>query len=386
MSGELDNPRAASNTSTHCSAFAASVAERLGIPLLRPPAHSQTFLASDQKRFIDVFGADVGWRKTSSLIELQAAANRGMFAVIARESLDPSVSGHIAVVRPNSCSNVAILNTTGPQMTQAGTNNYNNVTAKSVFPLTNSTVMFAIFDRRTAVSPLAYNYWTTSVATKQSYLFDLGPGGRIDIFKLLFTPTGLPTWWVGVGNLGISNATAWAMYYEYKLSNTTTLEPYTVSNKSVVGGTVSVGVGVGGTSLSLVDTATPITPTPDPSSSYVTGVTGLWYATVDNTTFGIFITRSTATNVGGMALQWAASGTAEYHTLDMTYSTNTPTSKIASGPSKYCYFNSTCIVSSPSVTVSLSGVGGSVTGLPRVSGVVSLMKASQYTPFLGPVV
>lgn len=41
FSGLANNPDATSGVATHCSAFVASVAERLGIYILRPPEHSQ---------------------------------------------------------------------------------------------------------------------------------------------------------------------------------------------------------------------------------------------------------------------------------------------------------------------------------------------------------
>ena len=47
--GELDptRPAGSPNAATHCSAFAAAMAMRLGIYVLRPPDHSQALLAND---------------------------------------------------------------------------------------------------------------------------------------------------------------------------------------------------------------------------------------------------------------------------------------------------------------------------------------------------
>src|SRR5271163_3577371 len=38
---------------THCSAFAAAAAERLGVYLLRPPEHPQDWLANAQERWLN---------------------------------------------------------------------------------------------------------------------------------------------------------------------------------------------------------------------------------------------------------------------------------------------------------------------------------------------
>ncbi len=43
----------ASRHATHCSAFAAAMAERVGIYLLRPPEHSQRLLANAQMKWLD---------------------------------------------------------------------------------------------------------------------------------------------------------------------------------------------------------------------------------------------------------------------------------------------------------------------------------------------
>ncbi len=108
---------------THCSAFAAAVGLRLGVYLLRPPAHGQTLLASAQTRWLaGPEGAAAGWRPVERQLEAQALANQGQLVVISFANPNPRRPGHIVVVRP-SLKTAAALAVEGPQVIQAATHN-----------------------------------------------------------------------------------------------------------------------------------------------------------------------------------------------------------------------------------------------------------------------
>ena len=118
---------------THCSAFAASVAESFGAYLLRPPQHGQILLANAQTGWLD--GEDAvkqGWRKVNGMREAQTLANRGRLVVAAFKSPNPRKPGHIAIVRPSSKS-VAELERDGPQIIQAGFTNALSTTVHKGF-------------------------------------------------------------------------------------------------------------------------------------------------------------------------------------------------------------------------------------------------------------
>jgi hypothetical protein len=104
---------------THCSVFAAAMAERLGIYVLRPPQHRQGLLANAQMRWLRDHGAQDGWRALGSYVEAQEAANRGELVLEAFENPDRHKPGHIAIVRPSDKTR-AELDRDGPQETQAG--------------------------------------------------------------------------------------------------------------------------------------------------------------------------------------------------------------------------------------------------------------------------
>jgi hypothetical protein len=117
---------------THCSAFAAAMAERLGVYVLRPPEHSQNLLANAQMRWLRDRGTEHGWQTLTSYVEAQQAANRGELVLEAFANPDPHRPGHIAIVRPSEMTR-AELDRNGPQETQAGERNAISVTTASGF-------------------------------------------------------------------------------------------------------------------------------------------------------------------------------------------------------------------------------------------------------------
>jgi hypothetical protein len=135
--GEADRPAdfTGSDTSSHCSSFAAAVGERLHIYMLRPPDHRQTFLASAQAEWFHTKGGENGWLPLAGQAHEQRAqqlANQGNLVVIVYESPDEHKPGHIAIVRP-SLKSPDDLRIQGPEITQAGAENYQDSIAARSF-------------------------------------------------------------------------------------------------------------------------------------------------------------------------------------------------------------------------------------------------------------
>lgn len=107
---------------THCSAFVASAAEKLGVYILRPPQHPQELLANAQNEWLASDGRAEGWRPLSGPVEAQEAANRGDLVVASYHNHHDNKPGHIAIVRPGRKS-AAQVQAEGPDVIQAGTVN-----------------------------------------------------------------------------------------------------------------------------------------------------------------------------------------------------------------------------------------------------------------------
>ncbi len=121
-----------STSHTHCSAFAAAAAEKLGIYLLHPPEHSALLLANAQQDWLCGTGTNQGWRRIESPNEAQKLANEGVLVVVTFKSPDPEHPGHIAIVRPSTKSDELIL-AEGPDIIQAGMHNYSRTTTREGF-------------------------------------------------------------------------------------------------------------------------------------------------------------------------------------------------------------------------------------------------------------
>jgi|SRR5580658_3765487 hypothetical protein len=118
---------------THCSAFAAAAAKRLGIYLLRPPEHGQKLLANAQVEWLaSKEGREHGWSHVRDGREAQRLANRGDFVVVVFANPDAKKPGHVAIVRPSEKSFWALLRD-GPQIVQAGTHNHNSTVVRIGF-------------------------------------------------------------------------------------------------------------------------------------------------------------------------------------------------------------------------------------------------------------
>ncbi|MGA3263412.1 MAG: hypothetical protein ABSC47_05130 [Terracidiphilus sp.] len=118
---------------SHCSAFAAAAAKRLGVYLLRPPEHGQLLLANAQADWLaGDAGAQAGWRRVSDMREAQRLANQGNLVLALYQNPDRNVPGHIAVVRPSEKTSKALVEN-GLEMIQAGQRNYTKVSARFGF-------------------------------------------------------------------------------------------------------------------------------------------------------------------------------------------------------------------------------------------------------------
>lgn len=122
--GEPDGlPYRTKGAHTHCSAFVAAAAYRLGIYILRPPEHSQILLANAQVDWLQSEGRSQGWKEVESGQEAQRLANEGFLVVAAYKTRNPEISGHIVVVRPDAKTKEMLLEE-GPQVTQASKYNF----------------------------------------------------------------------------------------------------------------------------------------------------------------------------------------------------------------------------------------------------------------------
>jgi hypothetical protein len=107
---------------THCSAFVASAAMKLGVYILRPPEHGQVLLANAQYEWLETQGASHGWRRVDGPEQAQALANRGDLVVASYRSHLSNKPGHIAIVLPGSKSD-AQIEAEGPDVMEAANSN-----------------------------------------------------------------------------------------------------------------------------------------------------------------------------------------------------------------------------------------------------------------------
>jgi hypothetical protein len=123
-----NGPNMTAGTASHCSAFAAAVADLLGVYLLRQPDVSDLNLANMQAVWLST--NQVGWTRIQYSTNAQALANSGTLVVASYQ--DPTTSGHIAILRPSTESDAEIL-AVGPEECQSGVNNYNDTNVMTGF-------------------------------------------------------------------------------------------------------------------------------------------------------------------------------------------------------------------------------------------------------------
>jgi hypothetical protein len=125
-------PESSPGKHTHCSAFVAAAAKKLGVYILRPPEHGQKLLANAQIDWLTEGGPAQGWHKLADARAAQAAANRGMLVVASYRNHHDDRPGHIAIVRPGTKTPEQIA-AEGPDVTQAGAVNATSISIKSGF-------------------------------------------------------------------------------------------------------------------------------------------------------------------------------------------------------------------------------------------------------------
>ena len=125
-------PETSPGKHTHCSAFVASAAKKLGVYILRPPEHGQMLLANAQNKWLAEEGPAHGWRKLADAREAQAAANRGLLVVASYHNHHDDKPGHIAIVRPGN-KTAAQIAAEGPDVIQAGSVNATSISIKAGF-------------------------------------------------------------------------------------------------------------------------------------------------------------------------------------------------------------------------------------------------------------
>lgn len=132
-SGEPDGkPVSEEGKHTHCSAFVAAAAKRIGIYLLRPPEHGQALLANAQFEWLLGDGQGQGWTQLPDMNAAQSAANQGQFVLAAYHNHKDNKPGHIAIVRPGT-KPATQMASEGPDITQAGLDNFRVTTMKKGF-------------------------------------------------------------------------------------------------------------------------------------------------------------------------------------------------------------------------------------------------------------
>jgi hypothetical protein len=125
-------PETSSGKHTHCSAFVAAAAKKLGVYILRPPEHGQKLLANAQNEWLAAEGPTHGWHKLADAREAQADANRGLLVVASYRNHHDDRPGHIAIVRPGTKTPAQIA-AEGPDVIQAGAVNATSISIKAGF-------------------------------------------------------------------------------------------------------------------------------------------------------------------------------------------------------------------------------------------------------------
>jgi hypothetical protein len=125
-------PESGAGKHTHCSAFAAAAAKRLGIYVLRPPDHPQLLLANAQYDWLASDGSSRGWQPIAGGLEAQHYANQGWLVLAAYKNHHDDMPGHIAIVRPSD-KDAQAISQEGPQVTQAGGTNYRSTALRVGF-------------------------------------------------------------------------------------------------------------------------------------------------------------------------------------------------------------------------------------------------------------
>ncbi len=132
--GEPDGrPESGHGKHTHCSAFVAAAAQRVGVYILRPPEHPQRLLANAQYEWLSSdAGVAAGWKPVGTAMDAQSMANSGWLVLATYRNRRDDKPGHIAIVRPSNKSRAQVLEE-GPQITQAGLENFRSTSLRIGF-------------------------------------------------------------------------------------------------------------------------------------------------------------------------------------------------------------------------------------------------------------
>eukprot|EP00887_Chlorella_sp_A99_P002808 scaffold6.g2808.t1 len=282
--------------------------------LLLSSSQALVLLANDQTAWVNSSaGQDQGWQVLPTPVEAQALSNAGHLVMFFRRNSDPKKPGHAAVVRPYAQTSLQTLLARGPRVAQASTTNSANadmdLSKKQQY-------LYAAFRRPAGPAPQpAALEWAAPAAPgartpPPRYLLDAARGGRWDAFRLTYTDTGSPTWQLGVGGqatAAAAGATAASAlsgdWYELALSAHRTGEPFTTAKR----GAYSFGLTRGGAALSVADGADAagraLSPVRPAKPTSLRSLTGFWYAAVEDTAFGLFLTADTSA-VTGYFLGW----------------------------------------------------------------------------------
>jgi len=119
------------DSDTHCSAYTAAMAYRVGVYMPRPPQYRQNRLVDAQ---LDYFNSSTGrhdgWHKVDTPEQAQALANMGKLVIVGFHGTINQydhIIGHTAVVRPSNRTEDQIQQS-GPQISQAGWRNHRSTT------------------------------------------------------------------------------------------------------------------------------------------------------------------------------------------------------------------------------------------------------------------
>jgi len=94
-------------------------------PKLGPTVHE--VVVNELVGWLGKFAAGFGWRRSTSLTELQDAANAGSVAIIAAQHKVPGHHGHIVAIVPETPTHRALRSgsdVTTPLQSQAGSDNF----------------------------------------------------------------------------------------------------------------------------------------------------------------------------------------------------------------------------------------------------------------------
>lgn len=124
-------PNMTEGNDSHCSAYAAAVADLLGVYILRQPYASDLNLANNQAIWLATNTA--GWYPVDTMVDAQHMVNTGALVVASYFNPDnPADSGHIAVLRPSNRTDASV-NALGPEECQSGDFNYLDTNAETGF-------------------------------------------------------------------------------------------------------------------------------------------------------------------------------------------------------------------------------------------------------------